>query len=570
VSKKHTHPLDIIGERPEPLMEVQSSLLQAAGRCAHVATSGPIWVPTRPDRHLLVIGPPRSGKTSSVIIPAVLCAPGPVVTTSTQLDVFQATALSRSLGVSPANRLWVYDPTGTEETPPGAEELRWSPVGRAAMTWDGALAIARAMVKAAPRDDHDSKGVMFWSERAGALLAAFLHAAALEGMSMREVMTFWVLGLEGERVLEILGKHGALMARATLRGLLKTHHETLSNIYASAASAVAAYATDAALATCDSPNFDADRFVRSYRASQEFVDAKGRRLVPNLQGTMRAADTLYIVAQGEHQHLAAPLVVGLLTEIRQAAYAFHRERARSKTTTAEPPVLFALDELAHIAPMDDLPAMLAEGGSRGVLIIGCMQDLSQARARWGARADGFLTLFGDKLILPGIADAATMSVLSDIAGEYDRTVRTFGYTYSTNRSMNPFAPGAGITQGWNYQDSIQRERVLPQSAIYQGPDRRHGDAYLLQGGGFLPVFLTPYYSTSPWPQLLVRSTEHAAMRVNTRNRWWNWSPRAQPHLLLPTPPLHGGTLSELGGRQLVDRWHRALTTRKESSWTRNF
>ena len=46
---------------------------------------GPVL--TRPDEHLLVIGPPRSGKTSRLLAFSVLSHPGPVVVTSTKPDV---------------------------------------------------------------------------------------------------------------------------------------------------------------------------------------------------------------------------------------------------------------------------------------------------------------------------------------------------------------------------------------------------------------------------------------------------------------------------------------------------
>ena len=40
---------------------------------------------------VLVLGPPRSGKTSGLLIPNVLSAEGAVVTTSTKPDVLDAT-----------------------------------------------------------------------------------------------------------------------------------------------------------------------------------------------------------------------------------------------------------------------------------------------------------------------------------------------------------------------------------------------------------------------------------------------------------------------------------------------
>jgi type IV secretory pathway TraG/TraD family ATPase VirD4 len=45
---------------------------------------------------MLVLGPPRSRKTSTLVVPNVLAAPGPVLVTSTKADVLQAVLASRS------------------------------------------------------------------------------------------------------------------------------------------------------------------------------------------------------------------------------------------------------------------------------------------------------------------------------------------------------------------------------------------------------------------------------------------------------------------------------------------
>jgi type IV secretion system protein VirD4 len=46
-------------------------------------------------------------------------------------------------------------------------------------------------------------------------------------------------------------------------------------------------------------------------------------------------------------------------------------------------MLWALDEVANIAPIHDLPALVSQaGGQRPQVMVG-LQDLSQARSRWG-------------------------------------------------------------------------------------------------------------------------------------------------------------------------------------------
>ena len=91
------------------------------------------------------------------------------------------------------------------------------------------------------------------------------------------------------------------------------------------------------------------------------------------------------------------------------------------------PLTLVLDELANIAPIPDLPAMVSEGGGQGLLTLACLQDLSQARQRWGRAADGFLSLFGTKLVLPGIGDLATLELVSRLGGEIDVPARSVSH-----------------------------------------------------------------------------------------------------------------------------------------------
>ena len=66
---------------------------------------------------------------------------------------------------------------------------------------------------------------------------------------------------------------------------------------------------------------------------------------------------------------AAPLVCGLLSEIRRATYLAHRQG------TLRGQMLFALDEAANIAPVEELPAIASEGGGQGLTLLAVFQDL---------------------------------------------------------------------------------------------------------------------------------------------------------------------------------------------------
>ncbi len=123
--------------------------------------------------------------------------------------------------------------------------------------------------------------------------------------------------------------------------------------------------------------------------------------------------------------------MGLIEEIRAATYA-DAARRLAEGDVVDPPVLLALDEVANVAPLPDLAGIVSDGAGQGLLTLACLQDLSQARVRWGHAVEGFMSLFGTKVILPGIGDLRTLELVSALAGETDVPVRSV--------SKNPWRP----------------------------------------------------------------------------------------------------------------------------------
>ena len=80
-----------------------------------------------------------------------------------------------------------------------------------------------------------------------------------------------------------------------LIGIEQTDARERSSIFSATAGVLAAYNADAVRAAAAHPNFDPDRFAGS-------------------------ADTIYITAPEHRQALCAPLIVGLLEQIRHAVY----------------------------------------------------------------------------------------------------------------------------------------------------------------------------------------------------------------------------------------------------------
>jgi type IV secretion system protein VirD4 len=341
--------------------------------------------------------------------------------------------------------------------PEGVRRLCWSPVS-GARSWDGALLMARAMTASSPAGRGTSHE-HHWSERSAALLAPLLHAASLTGKPIAEVLR-WVLRGDLDPAGKALESHDAEVANDVLMGIARTDGRERSSIFSATAGILAAYNAEATRKAAAAPNFDARRFVAS-------------------------SDTVYITAPAHKQALCAPLVVGLLEQIRHATYEHARERP------ATPPVFFCLDEIANIAPIHDLPALVSEAGGQHLHILVCLQDLSQARSRWGAdAADGFLSLFQTKLILSGIADTRTLEAISLALGEYDR--RLVSHNLSQSEPAKFFATR---TDSASVSHHTQRHRTLNHGDIARLPP---GRGLLLQGAHWELLRLTPWHRTEPW------------------------------------------------------------------------
>lgn len=416
------------------------------GRSEH----GLLWA--GPQQALLALGPPRSGKTSSLVVPNVLAAPGPVLVTSTKTDVLEATLASRAqLGTC-----WLLDPSGTMPAPNGARLLRWSPV-QASVSWEEALVTARVMTAAARPQGAVGESA-HWTERAEALLAPLLHAAALAQTGPRQVLT-WALRHDIHTPMAVLAGAGQQTAVAVdvLAGILATEDRERSGIFSTTAGVLSAYRSSRALELAEEPNFDPARFPFG-------------------------SSTVYVCAPARYQALVAPIVVAFLEQVRAATYQACAERSLPL------PVTLVLDEVANVAPLPDLPAMVSEGGGQGLLTLACLQDLSQARGRWGRAADGFFSLFGTKVLLAGIGDMQTLDAVSRLAGQVDVPVR------SVNTSAWWAPPAAGSS--WS-------ARLQPRLPVDEAHSLPPGAALVVRGARPPRLAgLTPWWAHRPFVDAL--------------------------------------------------------------------
>jgi len=408
------------------------------------------------ERSTLVLGPSRSGKTSALIVPNLLMTTHAAITTSTKDDVVKLLATSRR----DVPQL-IFDPSGTVETPRGTTAISFSPI-RLARTWDGALLTARSLVNAR-QAFHGSQNRDHWAERASALVAPLLHAAALQGLSLKKFSRS-IDRRDGTEGLEILlnsysHDHQSI---ALLQGILATDDRERSGIWSTASGLLDGLRTDAAQSTSRFPELDVSSFLET-------------------------KSQLHIVAPSRHQSIMTPLVVGLIEEVVHRTYQDFHQGAR---------LTLALDELANVAPLPTLPSIVSEGGGQGVITMACLQDLSQARARWGVSGESFLSLFPTSLVLPGIADRPTLELLSALGGRNQRS--------QISQSLGRRGRVSGGVKS-------EREQIrLTPSDVAHG---RNGMALGLGPTKQMEwIRLTPYFREERFARYLERSTERERSR----------------------------------------------------------
>lgn len=400
-------------------------------------------VTAAPRGGVLVLGPPGSGKTSAVLIPTVLIAPGACVSSSIKSDVMLATAAARAR----RGRVWHFDPGGDEVTPTGVEHVRWSPLA-SVRSWDDALQVGKTMAEPLTKGENNGAGGSHFIGRATDWVQTLLYAAHLDGQPISTVAG-WTLSAASEEtqtaVLTILdtaadkGDEGAAIAGQKLLGLIATPDRERGSIISTMVGMLRVYDSVAARRTGQDPNFDPAAFVRS-------------------------TDTLYITARPDKQALYAPLLAALLEQIRFETYD-RTKREQAGLEQSHPHVTFALDEANTTAPIP-LPAIISEAGGQGLHITVGIQALGPAIARWGDAAKSFLTLFPTKVIFRGVFDHDTVSALSAASGDYDRHMT--GYSISTSYVGKYLMP----IETMNPTYSVQRQKVLTDGDITAIPTGR--------------------------------------------------------------------------------------------------
>ncbi|MEW2550392.1 TraM recognition domain-containing protein [Streptomyces zhihengii] len=357
---------------------------------------------------------PRSGKTTSLAIPSILAAPGPVLLTSNKAagDAYTATLDARA----DVGQVWSMDP---QQIAHAAREMWWNPLADA-KSLDGAGRLAGHFLAASV--DASQQGD-FWSKAGSNILSQLFLAAALDDRPITDVMQ-WLAFPADRTPLDILRDHGFAAVAAQLKGTVEGPPETRDGIYETARQYAAAL-LNSGIAAWVTPQKDVPEFRPA-----EFVTS---------------TDTLYLLSK-DGGGGASALIAACADSVMRAATA-QAERAGGRL---DPPMLAILDEAANVCKISDLPDLYSHLGSRGIIPITILQSYRQGQKVWGdAGMDAMWSASTVKVIGSGIDDPDFADKLSRLIGDHDVE------TSSTSTSES----------GKSTSVSMRQERILPPDAI---------------------------------------------------------------------------------------------------------
>ena len=308
-----------------------------------------------PRSSLLVVGPTQAGKTSSIVVPALLRWSDALVVTSVKNDVIATTRRHRSsLGE-------------TEVLEPGRDDgLTWNPL-EGVTTLRHATRVARDLtIGSGDRGDTE-----FWNALATKFVAGLMMVAIQRGQSIFDVAH----AVERRDVSRWLSDRDSSAAGEVVSNFLGHDAKTLEGVLTTAETMLLPW-----------------RFVQPL--------AQVRRAV-------EGANTLYLCSpRGEQRHYEA-LFRGALRMVLE-------EQQRRVDEGSSRRLLMVLDEAATVASLDELDQLAATVSGLNVTLVTVVQDFAQLVARWGPRASTIVNNHTTRVVLGGLADPTVGKYLPEL------------------------------------------------------------------------------------------------------------------------------------------------------------
>lgn len=333
---------------------------------------------------LLVVAGPRTGKTTSLVVPALLEAPGAALVTSNKRDVVDATRALRAQ----AGPVWVFDP---QQVALEAPTWWWDPLSYVV---DDVTASQLAQHFASGSREPGAKVDAYFDPAGQDLVRGLLLAAALDGQPITTAYA-WVTRPNDDRPADILDEHGYDMVAAQVRGVINAPDKQRGGIYGTAQQMLSCLTS---------------------RAVVQWVTPQPGRPAFHPSTFVESTGTLYSLSK-EGKGSAGPLVTALTVAVTEAA---EKRAAGLPGGRLDVPLLGVLDEAANVCRWADLPNLYSHFGSRGIVLATVLQSWSQGVEVWGR--DGMRKLWSASnlaLYLGGVREPEFLDELARLIGQRD-------------------------------------------------------------------------------------------------------------------------------------------------------
>lgn len=368
-----------------------------------VATGQNIYRPI--ESSTIVTGLTESGKTSAVIIPAVLDFDARQLISTTKTDVLAATwqvSMDRG-GVA------VFDPLGLSGN--AFDTVRYTPI---AGCQDPDIAESRTQVLTFRPPGPDPNGD--FRADGQRVVRALLHAAALADLTLSELMT-WVYNPLDARPEQIIRTNpaGYTMYAEELASVRKSPDKQREGSYLSVRSAFDGMSAPRVLSCLN------------WRPSQAFSPA---------QWLCDGAESLYLLTHRTQARGATKVVSLMVSDILDAA---RLQAASTSGSRLDPPLSILADEALNTCRLNDWETVLADSRGWGISMTMVAQSRAMIRSAYGRdEGEGIWSAAGMRIMVGGGDGSSDTKELADAFGRHDVTtvskeLRGSGGSVSTRR-----------------------------------------------------------------------------------------------------------------------------------------
>jgi type IV secretory pathway TraG/TraD family ATPase VirD4 len=433
---------------------------------------------------MLLAGEARSGKTMGFVIPWVSQWQGPVITTSTRVEVIRATLLARK---RVSDHIYVLTLPGVQ-IPEGVQAISYDICWFYPEELDSLVESAerRASIFAAVAGDSNQP---VWENATKQIFACLL----LIGFAWRYAQVEFLgkdvtsakPSLRHEKPetdhIDILKKFAGLEWTRTKAGVVEVQKFLVENIPNGKGVHAASYV--GSVAGTFAGNAGNTEFAQTITGM--IAVALGKLNDPQVaavfstrwdqpvfdpEGFLAESGTLYLISRSEDSSDLAKFFSLVVNEVAAAA----RRRA-SRMGRCDPGLALILDEIANIAPLPNLNTYMSEGGGNGITTVAVVQNLRQLITLYGeGKGKEIISSANVVATFGGSKAREDLEMFSELAGRrstqvsnYDKFGNVTGRSDSTEAAIDPNRI-ANMPRGWIYLKLPNSDPILVKTFHWAG------------------------------------------------------------------------------------------------------